>query len=49
MELLWRPRQYNDNNFTLFTHIEYYHYSPPPNFHFDAIIMDDVIKDDPTL
>jgi hypothetical protein len=50
MEMLWRPLQYTgDKNTYIFTHVNYYHYSPPPGFCFDDVCRDEPIKDDPTL
>lgn len=48
--MIWRPPQYNNDPLTsIFTHVNYYHYSPPPGFCFDARCTDEPIKDDPTL
>ena len=50
MELVWRPLQYTgDSSSYIFTHVNYYHYSPPPGFCFDDVCRDEPIKDDPTL
>jgi len=50
MEMIWRPLQYSGDVSTyLFTHVNYYHYSPPPGFCFDDVCRDEPIKDDPTL
>lgn len=50
MEMVWHPLQYNseESNF-IFTHVNYYHYSPPPGFCFDILCRDEPIKDDLTL
>ena len=38
LELIWRPEQYDNNSDTyIFTHISYYHYSPPPDSYFEGI------------
>lgn len=48
--MVWRPTQYTkDDKAYLFTHVNYYHYSPPPGFCFDIRCTDEPIKDDPTL
>lgn len=48
--MVWRPPQYNgDSKTQIFTHVNYYHYSPPPGFCFDIRCTDEPIKDDPTL
>lgn len=50
MEMVWRPLQYSgDQTNYMFTHVNYYHYSPPPGFCFDDVCRDEPIKDDPTL
>ena len=50
MEMVWRPLQYSgDNTNYMFTHVNYYHYSPPPGFCFDDVCRDEPIKDDSTL
>jgi lysosomal alpha-mannosidase len=50
LEMIWRPFQYNNDQSTyIFTHVNYYHYSPPPGFCFDDVCRDDPIMDDPTL
>lgn len=50
MEMVWRPLQYTGDKSTfMFTHVNYYHYSPPPGFCFDDVCRDEPIKDDPTL
>lgn len=36
MEMIWRPLQYTqDKTNYIFTHVNYYHYSPPPGFCYD--------------
>jgi hypothetical protein len=41
MEMLWKPFQYNGEKSTnIFTHVNYYHYSPPPGFCFDVRCVD---------
>ncbi len=48
--MIWRPLQYNgDQSNYIFTHVNYYHYSPPPGFCFDVRCTDEAIKDDVTL
>ena len=48
--MVWRPFQYTKDESTyLFTHVNYYHYSPPPGFCFDDVCRDEPIMDDPTL
>ena len=49
MEMVWHPTQYSGNDNSIFTHVNYYHYSPPPGFCFDSACRDTPIKDDPTL
>ena len=50
LEMVWRPMQYDGDKSTyIFTHVNYYHYSPPPGFCFDDVCRDDPIMDDPTL
>ena len=47
LEMIWRPEQYDKNNKTfMFTHIGYHHYSPPNDFYFDALTMDEPIIED---
>lgn len=48
MEMIWHPLQYAGDA-SIFTHVNYYHYSPPPGFCFDTVCRDEPIKDDPTL
>lgn len=46
MEMVWRPFQYSgDRSVNLFTHVNFYHYSPPPGFCFDDVC----IKDNPAM
>lgn len=48
--MLWQPQQYNgEQTSKIFTHVNYFHYSPPPGFCFDIRCTDEPIKDDPTL
>lgn len=48
--MVWRPLQYTgDKSAYIFTHVNYYHYGPPPGFCFDSICKDEPIKDDITL
>lgn len=49
LELIWKPPQISAKPSEIFTHIQYFHYSPPWNFYFDSIIYRNVIKDDSTL
>ena len=50
LEMVWRPNQYSGDPSTyIFTHVNYYHYSPPPGFCFDDVCRDDPIMDDPAL
>lgn len=49
MEMVWHPTQYSGIDNSIFTHVNYYHYSPPPGFCFDNNCRDEPIKDDPTL
>lgn len=49
LEMVWHPTQYSGNDNYIFTHMTYYHYSPPPGFCFDSLCRDTPIKDDPTL
>ena len=50
MEMVWHPLQYTgDASNYIFTHVNYYHYSPPPGFCFDVRCEDEPIKDDPSL
>jgi hypothetical protein len=42
--------QYNaDKSTYVFTHVNYYHYSPPPGFCFDIRCTDEPVKDNPDL
>lgn len=47
--MIWHPNQYSNIDNYIFTHVNYYHYSPPPGFCFDLRCNDEPIKDDPTL
>ena len=50
LEMVWRPTTaVEDKSNYIFTHVNYYHYSPPPGFCFDLVCRDEPIKDDPTL
>ncbi len=50
MEMIWRPKQYNEDKSTyVFTHVNYYHYSPPPGFCFDIRCTNEPVKDNPDL
>ena len=50
MEMIWKPPQYtNSKNNYIFTHVNYFHYSPPPQFCFDPNCRDEPIKDNPDL
>lgn len=50
MEMLWKPPQLSGSQSNyIFTHVNYFHYSPPPQFCFDPNCRDEPIKDDPTL
>ncbi len=49
LEMIWHPTQYSGADNYIFTHVNYYHYSPPPGFCFDSNCRDDPIHDDPTL
>jgi len=41
MEMIWRPLQYTGDKSTfMFTHVNFYHYSPPPGFCFDDVCRD---------
>lgn len=41
MEMIWKPPQYtNSKTNYIFTHVNYYHYSPPPQFCFDPNCRD---------
>ena len=50
LEMIWAPHTtVHDSTNYLFTHVNYYHYSPPPGFCFDLVCKDEPIKDDTTL
>lgn len=49
LEMVWHPYQYSGLDHPIFTHVNYYMYSPPPGFCFDATCSEDPIRDDPTL
>ena len=49
LEMIWHPTQYSGIDNYIFTHVNYYHYSPPPGFCFDNNCRDEPIRDDPTL
>ena len=51
LEMLWYPKLTNpDNSNYIFTHVNYYHYSPPPGFCFDLVCHGtDPIRDDETM
>ena len=50
LEMLWKPRTtVSDASNYIFTHVNYYHYSPPPGFCFDLKCNNEPIKDDETL
>lgn len=48
--MLWKPKlTVPDSSNYIFTHVNYYHYSPPPGFCFDLLCKNDPIKDDEDL
>lgn len=49
--MIWRPNlTVSDINNYIFTHVNYYHYSPPPGFCFDVLCGNaDPIRDDPNM
>ena len=48
--MVWKPPQLSGSKTNkIFTHVNYFHYSPPPQFCFDTNCRDEPIKDDPTL
>lgn len=52
MEMVWRPPQYTgETSHYIFTHINYFLYSPPVGYCFDLACRrkDEPIKDDPSL
>ena len=49
MEMIWNPQQYSKLDNSIFTHVNYYHYSSPPGFCFDIKCADEPIMDDPNL
>jgi hypothetical protein len=51
LEMVWSPNlTVPDNSNYIFTHVNYYHYSPPPGFCFDGLCRNMIpIRDDPTM
>jgi hypothetical protein len=49
LEMIWHPFQYSGNNNSIFTHVNYYMYSPPPGFCFDNTCIEEPIKYDKNL
>ncbi len=50
LEMLWYPKLTNpDSSNYIFTHVNYYHYSPPPGFCFDLACHADPTRDDETM
>jgi hypothetical protein len=49
--MIWYPNlTVPDSNNYIFTHVNYYHYSPPPGFCFDGLCLNaEPIRDDPTM
>jgi hypothetical protein len=48
--MIWHPLQYTqDKSNYIFTHVNYYHYSPPPGFCYDLKCQNEPVKDDPTM
>lgn len=47
--MVWHPYQYSGTDNSIFTHVNYYMYGPPPGFCFDPTCKDPPIRSDPTL
>jgi len=49
LEMIWSPKQDSGEDASIFTHVNYNHYSEPTGFCFDASCNDEPIMDDPKL